>query len=285
MHRPAKFAWFTRRTASRLGTPEELSIHRVDCKRPPWRRVELHNNGCGGCDGEAGARAQFMCLRRGARTPPLQRSRAIPRCIPSSTGSPAKEFRSCPAGSSPLSKPRPAETVNIVAMAGAAATPRQPEDVMKTVHSMIVALGLACVLSAPADAGINDPEVIIYRFPLVRDDGGGPNVGIATVFACTNFSGDGETLRFVTRDFNQTIRSNKTTFIGHLTTASVVTHPTVAYAFSLNLTTGVVLGTTAIAATSTSIICTAITIDAAAATPIGVALRGIRFSPVPDSQE
>jgi 23S rRNA G2445 N2-methylase RlmL len=45
------------------------------------------------------------------------------------------------------------------------------------------------------------------------------------------------------------------------------------------------VGTTAIAATSINIICTAETIDASTAVPIGVARRGIRFSPVPGSQE
>jgi len=45
------------------------------------------------------------------------------------------------------------------------------------------------------------------------------------------------------------------------------------------------IGTTAIAATSINIICTAATVDASAHTPIGVALRGIRFNPVPGSQE
>jgi hypothetical protein len=44
-------------------------------------------------------------------------------------------------------------------------------------------------------------------------------------------------------------------------------------------------GTTAIAATSINIICTAETIDASTAVPIGVARREIRFSPVPGSQE
>jgi hypothetical protein len=44
-------------------------------------------------------------------------------------------------------------------------------------------------------------------------------------------------------------------------------------------------GTTAIAATSTNIICTAMTIDASTIVPVGVALRGIRFSRVPGSQE
>jgi hypothetical protein len=41
------------------------------------------------------------------------------------------------------------------------------------IHSMIAALGLAFVLPAPADAAQTDPEVIIYRFPGVLDNGRG----------------------------------------------------------------------------------------------------------------
>jgi hypothetical protein len=66
---------------------------------------------------------------------------------------------------------------------------------MKAIHSMIAALGLAFVLPAPADAAQGDPEVIIYRFPGVRDDGATTNVGVATVFHCTNFSGVPEPVR------------------------------------------------------------------------------------------
>ena len=157
---------------------------------------------------------------------------------------------------------------------------------MKTVHSMIAAVGLASILAAPAEAAQTDPEVIIYRFPGVRDDGGGPNVGVATVFHCTNFSGAAETLRFVTRDFDSGIKSNGTFTLLHLRTTSVVTHNVAAYGTDLLLATNVVNGgTTAIAATSTNIVCTAMTIDAANPKPTGVSLRGIRFSPVPGSQE
>ena len=54
---------------------------------------------------------------------------------------------------------------------------------MKAIHSMVAALGLAFVLPAPADAAQTDPEVIIYRFPGVRDDGGAASTGVATVFS------------------------------------------------------------------------------------------------------
>jgi hypothetical protein len=42
---------------------------------------------------------------------------------------------------------------------------------MKAIHWIIAAAAFAFV--QPAQAGINDPEVIIYRFPGVLDNGGG----------------------------------------------------------------------------------------------------------------
>src|SRR5262249_26223436 len=59
--------------------------------------------------------------------------------------------------------------------------------VMKAIHWIIAA---AALLSAqPAQAGVNDPEVIIYRFSGLFDNGGADFQGVATVFHCTNFSG------------------------------------------------------------------------------------------------
>jgi len=158
---------------------------------------------------------------------------------------------------------------------------------MKGIHSMIAALALTLVLPAAADAGVNDPEIIIYRFPGVRDDGGTNDVGVATVFHCTNFSGVEENIRFVTRAQDGTLLQNTTGRILHLSTQTFVTHFTLAYTFhQASMVTGAVTqGTTAIAATSINIICTAETIDASTAVPVGVARRGIRFSPVPGSQE
>ena len=157
---------------------------------------------------------------------------------------------------------------------------------MKAIRWIIAAAALAFVLPPAAEAATTDPEVIIYRFPGVTDDGSAANVGVATVFHCTNFSGAIETLRFVTRGSDNTLVSNETIGINHLVTLAVGTHANLAYVLHKNLNIGgFVQGTTAIAATSTNIICTAMTIDAANSKPVGVALRGIRFSPVPGSQE
>ena len=157
---------------------------------------------------------------------------------------------------------------------------------MKAIHSMIAALGLAFVLPAVADAGVNDPEVIIYRFPGVADTGTAAFTGTATVFLCTNFSGVPENIRFVTRGAGGNLLQNNVVGIPHLVTRTVATHEVIAYITDQLLnTSSVSQGTTAIAATSINIICTAMTIDAVNSKPDGIALRGIRFSPVPGSQE
>ena len=160
---------------------------------------------------------------------------------------------------------------------------------MKKIQSVLVSAALAIGMATPASAGVNDPEVLIYRFPGVTDSGAGIVVPqVATAFHCTNFSGATETIRFVTRNFNTGIANNSTVPIDHLATVTAATHCILAYNIQLNMTAGVVnQGTTAIAATSINIICTAETVfDATTTAPHGVvARRGIRFNPVPGSQE
>src|SRR5262245_7057704 len=66
------------------------------------------------------------------------------------------------------------------------------EVVMEDIHWIIAAAVLAFV--EPAQAGVNDPEVIIYRGSGVLDTGGGSFTGNATAIHCTNFSGVTETI-------------------------------------------------------------------------------------------
>ena len=154
---------------------------------------------------------------------------------------------------------------------------------MKAIQWIVAAVALTFI--QPAQAAQSDAEIIIYRFPGVFDNGGGINLGVATAFHCTNFSGDMENIRFVTRQFNGTLLSNVVLPVAHLATVTVATHGTAAYD-EITLVMGMfVQGTTAIAATSINIICTAMTIDASTTPPIGVSLRGIRFNPIPGSQE
>jgi hypothetical protein len=159
------------------------------------------------------------------------------------------------------------------------------EWIMRKIQLLVVSAALAIGMATPASAAIMDPEIIIYRFPGVLDKGADAGTGAATVFHCSNFSGADETIRFVTRASTGGLATNVTVNIGHLQTRTVQTHITPAYT-GTSLATGLInQGTTAIAATSINIICTAMTIDASTAVPHGVALRGIRFAPVPGSQE
>src|SRR5215813_2408669 len=168
---------------------------------------------------------------------------------------------------------------------GGAFRPRR-EEVMKAIHSMIAALGLAVVLPATANAATTDTEVIVYRFPGVLDDGSAGQAGVATSFHCTNFSGAVENVRIVVRNFDGTIKANVFFPIGHLATKTASTHSAVLYTEDQVFNTGAVnQGTAAIAATSLNIICTAVTINASSSQPNGFALRGIRFNPIPGSQE
>ena len=144
---------------------------------------------------------------------------------------------------------------------------------MTKIQTLVVSAALAIGMAAPVSAAVNDPEVLIYRFPGVRDDGGAQNVGVATVFHCTNFSGATEMMRFVTREFDGTLKTNAFPPINHLSSLTIVTHIVAAYGNNqLSMATGAVLqGTTAIAATSINIICTVETINASTAAPTGVA--------------
>jgi len=132
-------------------------------------------------------------------------------------------------------------------------------DIMKIIHWTIAAAAFAFVQPAPASAAQVDPEVVIYRFPGVLDSGS-PETGVATVFHCTNFSGVTENIRFVTRDDVGTLLTNNSLAINHLQTRTVATHGTTAYTGAVFGTGSVNSGTTAIAATSINIICTAMTI-------------------------
>jgi len=44
---------------------------------------------------------------------------------------------------------------------------------MKKIQSVFVSVAVAIGMAAPASAGSNDPEIIIYRFPGVLDTGEG----------------------------------------------------------------------------------------------------------------
>ena len=138
---------------------------------------------------------------------------------------------------------------------------------MKAIHWITAALGLTFIVPAVADAATSDPDVTIYRFSGVRDTGSAPLTALATVFHCTNFSGETQNIRLVTRRTDGILLSNLIFGLDHLATLTVTTHSSSAHVQDAPRLTGAVSQVmTAIAATSTNIICKAMTIDAATAT-------------------
>jgi len=155
---------------------------------------------------------------------------------------------------------------------------------MKAIYWTIAAASFAC--AELVHAGINDPEVIIYRGAGVVDTGGGDFSGNATAFHCTNFSGVNENIRFVLRNSNGGLLANTAFTVPHLNTGTVVTKQTGLFAHNSNLNTGVVQqGTVAIAATSINVTCTAMLVQASTNNPEGIRLHMTRFNPIPATQE
>ena len=156
---------------------------------------------------------------------------------------------------------------------------------MTKISLAVMSAALAIGMATSAVAGVDDPEILVYRFPGVFDDGSASGAGFATMFNCTNFSGANENIRFVTRNFNSSIMGNALVTIPHLNSRRAFTHAAAFLGGQIISLGSVDGGTTAVAATSTNIICTAATIDAANPSGDGVSLRGIRFNPAPGSQE
>src|SRR6185436_11756372 len=75
-----------------------------------------------------------------------------------------------------------------------------------------------------------DPQMQIYRFTGLRDNGGAVNAGTATVLHCTNFSGSTETLRLQIRQFTGTVVKDNTFNVTHNYTFTIATHGVAAFA-------------------------------------------------------
>ena len=157
---------------------------------------------------------------------------------------------------------------------------------MKASQWIIAVAALAC--AEPVQAGVNDPEKIIYRGSGVLDNGGADFSGLASAFHCTNFSGDNENIRFVIRSNLGAIVANGAIAVPHLNTLTVLTKDAALFLSGTRLilhTGAVELGTVAIAATSIHVTCTAMLFQANTNTPAGIKLHMTRFNPIPATQE
>jgi len=150
---------------------------------------------------------------------------------------------------------------------------------MKTLRCMIAVAAVAFTL--PAQATINDPEVLLYRASGVADSGG----NTATSFSCTNFSGVPENVRIVIRSVGGGIVANTVNTVNHLNSVIVSTSDVTIFT-DINLATGAFGGgTVAIAATSINVTCTAMLVQPSTTLPEGIQLHMTRFNPIPATQE
>jgi hypothetical protein len=154
---------------------------------------------------------------------------------------------------------------------------------MKMTVSLIA---LAAVLAQPASAITFPSLTTIYVGTGVRDGGGANNTGIATVFHCSNVSGVSATVRFLVLNAGGAFQASVTIVFPHGVTQTVSTNFTSPYIETDELATGVVnQGVVNIESTESGVFCSAETIDAAAATPIGVTRPLVRVNPHPGTVE
>ena len=154
-------------------------------------------------------------------------------------------------------------------------------EAMKSLCYLIAVAALAFTL--PAQAATTDPEVVLYRASGVADGGAGSNT--ASSFACTPFSGVTENLRIVVRAQNGVILQNSSVPIQHLNTFTFSTSDTAIFADASLATGAIAGGTVAIAATSTSVTCTAMIIQPNNTAPVGIQLHMTRFNPLAGTAE
>ena len=150
----------------------------------------------------------------------------------------------------------------------------------------LFAAALAVATAQPVNAATFPTLTTIYLGSVVRDDAGAANVGVATVFHCTNVSGVSASLRFLVLGTTGVVEADFTVPVAHGRTWTAATHNTAAYVEDTPLETGAVTeGVINIEATQSAIFCNAKTIGAANSIPIGVALPLVRVNPHPGTVE
>jgi hypothetical protein len=131
------------------------------------------------------------------------------------------------------------------------------------------------------------PQQIIYRVSGVRDDGQGPQLGVATSFHCTNWSNLPEKLAISVYNFNGTLARARSFIVNSHHTFTVSTHETKIFSEDVFLSPGVDIdqGYAQILSTTTNIYCSAMIVDAASSSPTGIELHLVRFNPYPGSTQ
>jgi hypothetical protein len=159
-------------------------------------------------------------------------------------------------------------------------------EFMKKASFAFAAALAAALFAAPASAVTFPSLTTIYIGSGVSDNGGAANTGTATTFHCSNVSGVTAQVRFLVLNSAGAVAGSSTHNASHGATLTVSTHGTFAYAENSALSAGVVNeGVINIESTQSAVFCTAKTIDAALASPVGVPLDLVRVNPHPGTVE
>jgi hypothetical protein len=144
----------------------------------------------------------------------------------------------------------------------------------------------AAPLAVAIPAHAQTPNQLLYFYSGLVDSGAPANIGSASAIHCSNFSGVSVAVQWVVFSFQGTLVANAVLIIPHQGTRTVATHQTSAYAEDLVLNTGFLAqGLAAVVASNPAIVCTAQVLDASALAPTGIALHGVRYNPIPGTQE
>ena len=151
----------------------------------------------------------------------------------------------------------------------------------------LASLALAAALALPASATTFPSLTTIYIGAGVRDDGGGANAGVATVFMCSNVSGVSAQIRFLLLTSNGLVLGQYTTTIAHGRTFTAATHFQATFIDDVGFGFGSVgQGVINIEATQSGVFCTAAVVNAAvAALAEGIPLHLVRVNPHPSTVE
>jgi hypothetical protein len=168
---------------------------------------------------------------------------------------------------------------------------------MKTSSWLLAVVGIASALpafasdrfnekgGAPASAGTqlvgSGPLRPIYRVAGVRDDGLGPNQGVATSFHCTSWSATPERIAFWIYKNDGALARVETYVVAARNTFTASTHATSLFSEDALLSQGVYIdqGSAAIGATSTNVTCSVTIASAESASPVGIPLHLVRLNP------
>jgi hypothetical protein len=148
-----------------------------------------------------------------------------------------------------------------------------------------VAAALALALAQPA-AAITFPSLTtIYVGAGVTDDGGGENVGIATVLICTNVSGMTTGIRFLLLSSSgASLGASNFPSVAHGGTVTLGTHATSTFNESQLPTGPIAQGSVNIESRQSGVFCTAFIVDAADAVDMAP-LDLVRVNPHPGTVE